>query len=273
MPEDSPVPITIDRISFTYPTGITALQNVSLRIEPGESVAIVGENGAGKTTLARHINGLLRPNQGRVLIGDWDTTEYTTAKIARRVGYSFQNPDEQIFARTVRTEVAFGPRNLGFGDAEIEKTVDESLALVGLLDEMDHHPYDLQLAERKLLALAGTLAMRTPIIILDEPTTGQDMRSVQRIGTIIEALKEQGRTVLTISHDLDFCAEHFTRVIVMAGGRVIADGPARDVLSQADVLAQALVDPPQIVRLAAAMGFASTPLTVNEFVDLLKDKK
>jgi energy-coupling factor transport system ATP-binding protein len=273
MPESSPVPITIEQVNFTYPTGIQALGDVSLSIMPGEAVAIVGENGAGKTTLARHINGLLRPTTGYVLIGDWNTAEVTTAKIARRVGYSFQNPDEQIFARTVRTEVEFGPRNLGFSDAEIEKTVDESLALVGLLDEMDHHPYDLQLAERKLLALAGTLAMRTSIIILDEPTTGQDMRGVQRIGTIIEALKEHGRTVVTISHDLDFCAEHFGRVVVMAGGHIIADGPARDVLSQADVLAQALVDPPQIVRLAAALGLRSTPLTVDEFVETQKIKK
>lgn len=264
--------IRIEQVAFTYPTGVRALRGVSASISPGEAVAIVGENGAGKTTLARHLNGLLHPTSGHVLIGDWDTSKHTVAQLATRVSYSFQNPDDQIFERTVRAEVTFGPRNLGFSADEMESAVQDALSQVGLLSEIDHHPYDLQLSQRKLLTLAATLAMRTPIVILDEPTTGQDAPGVRRIAEIVEHLKAASHTLITITHDLDFAAEHFERVIVMAGGLIIADGPAHDVLAQESTLAAALVDPPQMVRLALALGFDSIPLTPEEFVLALKNK-
>jgi len=258
--------LAVEGVTFTYPTGVTALRDVSLSFAPGEAVAIIGENGAGKTTLARHLNGLLRPTQGRVLVGDWDTRQRTVAQIAARVGYAFQNPDDQLFERTARAEVAFGPKNLGFTPQAVEDAVRSALALVGLEAAADKHPYDLPLSQRRLLALAATLAMQTPAVILDEPTTGQDAPSIERIGRIVEDLKAQGRTVIAITHDIDFCAEHFARVIVMAGGVVLADGPAAVVLSRADVLAQAEVEPPQLLRLAAALGMDSAPLTVEAFV-------
>lgn len=264
--------IRIEQVAFTYPTGIEALHGVSATISPGEAVAVVGENGAGKTTLARHLNGLLHPSLGRVLIGEWDTREHTVAQLAARVSYSFQNPDDQIFERTVRAEVAFGPRNLGLSPGEIESAMQDALSQVGLLSEIDHHPYDLQLSQRKLLTLAATLAMRTPIVILDEPTTGQDAPGVRRISQIVDNLKAAGRSLITITHDLDFAAEHFNRIIVMAGGLIVADGPARDVLTKESILADALVDPPQMVRLALALGLDSVPLTPEEFVQALKNK-
>ncbi len=258
--------IAVEDIRFTYPGGVEAIQGVTLSVSPGEAVAIVGENGAGKTTLVRQFNGLLKPTSGRVLVGEWDTREHSVATLARRVGYAFQNPDEQLFERTVRAEVAFGPKNLGFSSEDILASVHEALERVGLADAADQHPYDLPLSQRRLLALAATLAMQTPIVILDEPTTGQDAPSVARIGGIVDSLRQEGRTVITITHDLDFCAEHFPRVMVMASGRVLVDGPAREVLAQSDTLAEAEVDPPQLVRLARSLKLTNMPLTPEEFV-------
>ncbi len=153
--------ISVEDVYFSYPSGVEALRGVSLTVEAGEAVAILGENGAGKSTLAKHLNGLLRPSAGRVLIGDWDTRDHTTAQMAHRVGYVFQNPDDQLFERLVRKEVAFGPRNLGYSDAEVEQFVAQALTQVGLEAEADTHPYDLPLAQRKLLALAAVLAMQS----------------------------------------------------------------------------------------------------------------
>ena len=261
--------ITIDNVTFTYPAGITALRQVSLAVDMGETVAIIGHNGAGKTTLAKHLNGLLKPGQGRVLVGEWDTRQQTVAQLAGRVGYVFQNPDDQLFESTVWAEVAFGPRNLGYGEAEVEAAVAEALGQVQLEEVAQIHPYDLHAAQRKRVALAAVLAMQTPAVIFDEPTTGQDSRGVALIGAIIESLKRDGRTVLAISHDIDFCAEHFERVVVMGQGQVLADGAAAAVLGQAELLAQTDVQPPQLARLAAALGLPGTPLTVAAFLDEL----
>jgi energy-coupling factor transport system ATP-binding protein len=257
--------IAVERVSFAYPGGVEALREVSLSIQSGESVAVVGENGAGKTTLARHLNGLLKPTGGRVRVGDWDTAEHSIAQVSRRVGLVFQNPDDQLFERTVQAEVTFGPRNLGWPASEVEEAVEDALEQVGLIEAADIHPYDLHLAQRRLVALAATLAMHTPVVLLDEPTTGQDALGVARIGGIVDGLHAAGRTVIVISHDLDFCAEHFERAVVMAVGRVTADGPAREVFTRRDVLAQAAVEAPQLIRLAAALGWDAAPLTVGEF--------
>jgi energy-coupling factor transport system ATP-binding protein len=264
--------IAVERVSFSYPSGVLALRDVSLTITAGESVAVIGENGAGKTTLAKHLNGLLKPAHGSVRVGDWDTREHTIAQLARRVGYVFQNPDEQLFEDSVWSEVAFGPRNLGQSEAEIKANVGAALAQVGLEAAAKTHPYDLQATQRKFVALAAILAMRTLVVMLDEPTTGQDARGLARIGEIVEALKAEGRTVLTISHDIDFCAEHFERVVVMSRGQMLADGPAGAVLAQSELLTQAAVEPPQLARLAAALGLPGAPRTVAEFVTLLKER-
>jgi len=260
--------IVVTDVTFRYPNGVQALSGVNLAIAGGEAVAVIGENGAGKTTLARHLNGLLRPQQGRVRIGDWDTREHTVAQLAHRVGYVFQNPDDQLFERTVRRELAFGPRNLGRDEAAIEAAVAQALARLDLEAVADSHPYDLSPAQRRLVALAAVLAMETPIVVLDEPTTGQDAAGTALLGRVIADLKAAGRTVITISHDIDFVAEHFPRLIVMAAGRILADGPTEWVLAQTGLLAQAQVDPPQLVRLAVALGLPGVPTTVDAFLDL-----
>lgn len=261
--------IRLEDVTFTYPSGVTALRQVSLAIDTGETVAVIGENGAGKTTLAKHLNGLLKPGQGRVFVGDWDTREHTVAQLAGRVGYVFQNPDDQLFESTVWAEVAFGPRNLGRDEAEVEAAVAAALSQVQLEGVAQTHPYDLHASERKRVALAAVLAMQTPAVIFDEPTTGQDSQGVALIGAIVESLRRAGRTVLTISHDIDFCAEHFERVVVMADGQVLADGLATALLGQEELLAQTAVQPPQMARLAAALGLPGTPLTVAAFLEQL----
>lgn len=262
--------LVIENVGFTYPGGAEALRDVSLQITPGEAVAIIGENGAGKTTLVKHFNGLLKPNHGRVTVGDWDTREHTVAKLAARVGFMFQNPDDQIVERTVGGEVAFGPRNLGQSAPDAMANAAAALERVGLAAESATHPYDLTAPQRKLVTLAAVLAMQTPIIILDEPTMGQDARGVALIGQIIDSLVAEGRTVIIITHDIDFCAAHFRRVVVMADGRVLADGPAGEVLARAELLATTNVEPPQLVRLAQSIGLPGAPLTVDAFVDALR---
>jgi energy-coupling factor transport system ATP-binding protein len=264
--------ITIAAVNFSYPGGVTALAGVSLQVESGEAVAIVGENGAGKTTLVKHINGLLRPNRGRVTVGDWDTAGHTVAELAGRVGYVFQNPDDQLFERTVRRELAFGPRNLGRNQAEARASIDMALTRTGLESLAETHPYDLSFAQRKWVALASVLAMQTPIVILDEPTAGQDGRGIAALGRLVEDLKAEGRTLVAISHDLDFVADHFPRLVVMADGGILADGPAAQVLAQTDLLRRAQVDPPQLVRLAAALGLPGLPTGVEPFLAAVREK-
>src|SRR5260221_5031816 len=205
--------IKISILQFTYSSGVQALFGVSLVINAGEQVAIVGQNGAGKTTLVKHLNGLLQPTSGYVRIEDWDTKEHSVAKLARRVGYVFQNPDEQLFSKNVGTEVAFGPKNLGYTNEQVQALVKDALEMTELSDKTGTNPYDLSSTWRKMVAIASIVAMDTPIVIFDEPTTGQDAVNIGRIAHVIAKFKAQGKTVITITHDIDFCAENFERVI------------------------------------------------------------
>jgi energy-coupling factor transport system ATP-binding protein len=262
--------IQISSVSFTYPQGVKALDEVSLSIAPGESVAVLGQNGAGKTTLVKHLNGLLKPGSGVVRVGGWDTCEHSVAKMAARVGFAFQNPDDQLFQSSVWAEVTFGPKNLGWTAERTEQQAAAALEAVGLHESAKKHPYDLSAGERKKVALAAVLAMDTPVVVFDEPTTGQDYAGVELVGRVIEELKQRKKTVIAITHDIDFCAEHFERAVVMAHGRVLLEGPARQVLGETEALAQSYVDPPQLVRLAQRLGMTELPLTAEEFVGFLK---
>ena len=262
--------IEINDLHFSYPAGVHALRGVSLTINEGEQVAIVGQNGAGKTTLVRHFNGLLQPTSGEVKIGDWNTKEHSVAKLASRVGYVFQNPDEQLFSRDVKTEVAFGPKNLGYPMEQVEALVHEALAMTELSDKTETNPYDLSPTWRKMVAIASVIAMDTSIVIFDEPTTGQDAVNVARIANVIKVLRERGKTVVTITHDIDFCAENFERVIAMSQGNVLLDGRSRDVLGQEDVLATTYVDPPQLTRLGKKINLSNVVVNENDFINALK---
>ena len=253
--------LALDGVGFVYPDGTRALDGVDLTIEAGGSVAIVGQNGSGKSTLVRHLNGLLRPTEGRVLHDGDDVVGLRTAALAARVGIVFQNPDRQIFAGKVRNEVAFGPRILGRDAAEVEAATRDALAAVGLSDAAEANPYDLGYSRRKLLAIASVLAMATPVVVLDEPTTGQDARGIARVQQVIADLIGDGRTVIAISHDMRFVAESFARVIVMGGGRILLDGPPAEVFAEAawPVLASTYLEPPYAARVGARLGLGATP--------------
>lgn len=218
--------IRCERLSFAYPDGTIALAGIDLEIRAGERVAITGRNGSGKTTLVRHWNGLLRPTAGHVRIDDRPTERRRVADLARTVGIAFQDPGAQLFARTCREEVAFGSRNVGLRGAELDRAVSAALDVVGLTDRAGENPYDLGLARRKLLAIASVLAMGTPVVVLDEPTPGQDADGHARLRQVVSNLAAEGRTVVTISHDRSFIADAFERVVVLDAGQVIADGSA-----------------------------------------------
>ena len=255
------IAIEIRRVDFTYPGGVRALDSVDLSIGPGETLGIIGQNGSGKSTLVRHLNGLLRPTDGQILLDGTTVGRRHVAELAALVGIAFQDPDRQIFAGRVRTEVAFGPRNLGVRGTELDRRVTEALEAVGLVGTDEENPYDLGYSRRKLLAIASVLAMRTPIVVLDEPTTGQDLRGVARVRSIVAALAAEGRTVITISHDMRFVAETFRRVVVMRAGRIVLDGTPADVFGEAswDVLASTYLEPPLAARVGARLGLGSTP--------------
>ncbi|MGH2428858.1 MAG: energy-coupling factor ABC transporter ATP-binding protein [Candidatus Limnocylindria bacterium] len=254
--------LAVEELVHVYAEGgVRALDGVSVRIAAGERVALVGQNGSGKTTLVRHLNGLLRPTQGRVLVDGADARDLTVAQLARRVGLVFQDPDRQIFAGSVRSEVEFGPRNVGLSWAELRAAVGDALEATGLDGEERTNPYDLGGSRRKLLALASVLAMRTPVLVLDEPTTGQDLRGVDRVRTVIERAAAAGRTVIAISHDMRFVAEAFERVIVLRAGRILLDGAPTEVFSADawEALRSTYLEPPLAAVVGARLDLGSTP--------------
>ena len=267
----SPPAIELEGIRYTYPRGPRALDGIDLRIGAGERVAIVGQNGSGKSTLVRHLNGLLRPAAGSVAINGRPVGRRHVAELAREVGLAFQNPDRQIFAGKVRAEVAFGPRNLGRRGADLDAVVERALAIVGLTGDEDTNPYDLGFSRRKLLALASILAMETPIVILDEPTTGQDARGISRVQVIVADLSAAGRTVVGISHDMRFVAESFDRVVVMRAGRVVLDGSPQAVFAEDSwpTLASTFLEPPLAARVGARLGLGRATPTEAALVTAL----
>jgi energy-coupling factor transport system ATP-binding protein len=209
----------------------------------------------------RHLNGLLRPTTGRVLHDAADVRGRSVAQLARLVGLVFQDPDRQIFAGSARAEVEFGPRNLGLRRAELHAAVDNALTAVGLEGEKGTNPYDLGASRRKLLALASVLAMHTQVLVLDEPTTGQDLRGVEIVRRVIDEAHAAGRTVIAISHDMEFVAAAFDRVIVMREGRILLDGAPSSVFAQGawDVLRSSYLEPPLAAIVGARLGLGSTP--------------
>ena len=253
--------LAMEGVGFIYPDGTRALDGIDLAIAPGETVAIIGQNGSGKSTLARHLNGLLRPTEGQVLHDGVSIAGLRVAALAERVGIVFQNPDRQIFAGKVRSEVEFGPRMLGRSPGEATRAGAAALAAVGLAELAEGNPYDLGFSRRKLLALASILAMDTPVVVLDEPTTGQDARGLMRIRRVVEGVSRAGRTVIAISHDMRFAAETFGRLVVMGSGRVLLDGSPADVFAEAawPRLASTYLEPTYAARVGARIGLGSTP--------------
>jgi energy-coupling factor transporter ATP-binding protein EcfA2 len=238
--------IEIEALHHRYDGGGESLRGVSLAIEGGDFVAIVGRNGAGKSTLAKHLNGLLLPTSGSVRVKGMDTRSSPTSVLSRTVGYVFQNPDHQIFCPTVREELEFGLERAGMLTRnEIAERVHSALALVGLQDAVARHPFTLGKGERQKLALASVLAIAPSVLVVDEPTTGLDWEGTCAMMDLFHRLNADGHTIIIITHDMQLAADHADRIVVMGGGTVMADGMPTDIFLQPDLLARAsLVMPP-----------------------------
>ena len=249
VPEDR---FAVRNLKFSYTEDHPIFENFQLSLDQ-RPTAIIGQNGAGKTTLVRLLKGLLKPSAGTILYQGEDISRRTVASLAGQVGYVFQNPDDQIFKYKVIDEVMFGPLNIGMPKEKAKEKAMEALTLTELTSYAGENPYDLELSQRKLVAIASVLAMDTDVIILDEPTIAQDYRGKEIIRNIIASLSGQGKLVLAILHDMDFVAQCFSRVVVLAHGQLLADGTPSEVFVQEDVLKKAALDMPHSLQLRKAL--------------------
>jgi energy-coupling factor transport system ATP-binding protein len=262
--------IEVKDVYFTYPNSIEALKGVSLTIKNGEFVAIMGENGAGKTTLVKHFNGLLKPTRGSVLVDGVDTTKVSVATLARKVGFVFQNPDHQLFSETVEEELAFALKNFGFKEKTIKRRVTWALNLLGLAQYRKTSPFMLSGGERKRVALASVLAWNPKILILDEPTIGQDYQQKEKLLQFILQMKAQRKTIIIVTHDVEFVAECNPRVLLMRQGRITADGKAQKVLTSPEILTHASIVPPQITQIFLQLSDFGLP---KEVIDIYEARQ
>jgi energy-coupling factor transport system ATP-binding protein len=264
--------IEVKDICFTYPGGVEALNDVSLTIYHGDYVAIMGENGAGKTTLVKHFNGLLKPFSGEVVVDSVDVSTLSVAQLARNIGLVFQNPDDQLFEETVEKEISFALRNFGFDESVIEQRVTWALNLLDLTEYRHKSPFTLSGGERKRVALASVLAWDPDILVLDEPTIGQDYGQKERLRHFLTHLRSQGKTVVIVTHDVEFVAESQPRIVLMAGGRVVDDGSSKEIMTRPETLRSCSVAQPEITRLFSMLsdhGLPKDVLDVDEAFDIL----
>lgn len=259
------------RISYAYSDGnVEALRDVSVRIHEGDFLAVLGQNGSGKSTLGKLFSGMVRPTTGDMLVGDKKAAVMSRKALARFVGYVYQNPDSQIFAKTVYEEVSFAPRNFGIAREEIKVRVAQALGAVNLEGYEGRDPFGLTRGERQRVAVASILVSRPKVLILDEPTTGLDYGQQMSMMKMLTALHAAGHTVIIITHCMWVAAEYATRTILMRQGKIIRDGPTREVFSDEDTLAAANLTPPPIVQLSNRLG--AGVLTVDEMVSALSVK-
>ena len=264
--------IDIRNLNFFFSNGFQALKNINLTIRKGEYVAIIGKNGSGKTTLVSHMIGLYKPSRNEVKyvrVDNVDTRETTPALLATKVGFLFQNPNHQLFNDTVDAEIEFGPKILKFSPEKIEKVVKESIELTGIQEYLGKHIDELSKGERQRVAVAAIVAMQPEVLIFDEPTTGQDFRSLKRFVNIMRRIHEEGKTVIIVTHDMPLVAEEADRVILMNEGRILADGPPGSVFKMGNVLERANIEPTDAAILAEKLhkyGFPRHAITPEEII-------
>jgi len=246
--------IIVKDLHHTYPGEIHALKGVSLKIEDGEFVAIMGENGAGKTTLVKHLNRLLKPTKGKVSIDDEDLAKHSVASISRKVGFVFQNPNNQLFCKTVKEEIEFGLKNFGFKKREIKKRVDSALKKMNLYEFKRSSPFELSEGERKKIAIACAMSWNPSILILDEPTIAQDYKQKLILKKMIDQLTKEKKTIIMVTHDIEFVAELKPRVILMSNGTIVGDGPAEKILTNKKLIKKSSLIMPCIAQVFDAVN-------------------
>lgn len=260
--------IELENCSYRYDGAIPALREVSCSIEAGTWTGIIGQNGSGKTTMAKLCNGLLQPQEGRVRVMGQDIQGRPVGEVARQVGYLFQNPDHQIFAPTVREEIAFGLRNAGISGEEMEERIQEALSLFDLEPHADEPPATLGYGLRRQVTVASLFALRPSILILDEPTTGLDRGTTRSLFDRLAELHRAGHTILFITHDMRLVAERAERVLVLHRGELSLDASPRQVFAQPELMARISLAPPPVTRLSQKLrhlGIKGDHLTVEEF--------
>jgi len=261
--------IKVDELKYVYqPRNVLAVDGVSFDINPGEFVAIIGQNGSGKTTILKNLLGLLHPTEGNVKVAGYETSQAPVSELAKHVGFVLQNPDQQLFAETVEQEIAFGPKNLGVDDQEIRRRVDEVMGLVNLECDKEEFPPALPKGERAKVVIASALALNPEVVILDEPTTGQDYKGCHQILQVAQKLNQENRTVVFVTHNMPLVAEYAQRVIIMCNGKILIDSKTEDIFSQPELIKEAHIVPPQITelsqQLAGCVEFSKLPMTVDQ---------
>lgn len=224
--------LEFSQVSFCYPGGLTALKDVSLTIRPGEFVAIAGRNGSGKTTLTKLMIALLKPSSGNISLNGQATAKQLPADLAPHIGYVFQNPDRQIFRDTVEAEVAYGPQQLGFESERIKTAVADALATVGLTDLAKAYPRALSKGQKQKVTIASALAMQPEILILDEPTSGQDARAGKQLMELLKKMHRQGKTIIMVTHNMELLAGYAQRAIIMEQGEKVFDGTVTELFAE-----------------------------------------
>lgn len=265
--------IEVKDMKFNYPDGTPALKGISLNIHEGEFIALLGQNGAGKTTFAKTLNGLLKPSEGFIKVSGIDTKEKgIIKKLVQQVGYVFQNPDHQLFNNTVRKEIAYAPTNIGLKKEEINSRVKDAANVAGIREEhMEEHPFFLPKGLRQRVSIGSILALKPKVIIVDEPTTGQDFKQSIEVMNFLKKLnEEEGHTIIIITHEMDIIARYAKRVIALAKGKVILDGPTGDVFAQPEVLETTFVKPPEVAQLAQSLSKFNIPGNIIDISELEK---
>ena len=276
----SEVHLSVKNLSYVYPDGTHALRNVNMDIEKGQKVAIMGPNGAGKSTLFSHFNGLTEPTSGYLELEDkkMEYDKKSLLEIRQKVGIVFQDPNDQLFAPTVKEDVAFGPMNLGLNYEEVEKRVDEALKMVGMQDYKDKTPHHLSGGQQKRVAIAGIVAMRPEIMILDEPTAGLDPQGVDEVLNILNKLNEEGMTIVISSHDIEMVNSFAEKIFVLNKGEIIDSGDTHQIFSNKELLKQAHLKAPITTEILYALkekGYSvdTTKITLNEIISEIENMK
>ena len=262
--------IVCSNLGHTYPNGVVAVSGVDVSISQGEIISVVGQNGSGKTTMVKHFNGLLKPTDGNVMVGELDAIEHSVGVLAKQVGYVFQNPNHQIFAASVRDELSFGLKNIGLEEDVIEQKVDQIAEEFYLTEYLELNPYRLGFSLRKTVGMASIIAMQPNVIILDEPTTGQDFLGVKAIRESMHKLKEEGKTVIVVSHDMPLVAEETDRVLVMCDTELIFDDTPSKLFANNEVLDRTNLKPPQISSFTTSVGIAKSNNAILSVDDAVK---
>lgn len=260
-------------LTHVYRGKITALDSINFKAKPGERIAIIGANGAGKSTLFKHFNGILKPSSGEILVKGKPISNDNIVEVRKTVGVVFQDPDDQIFAPTVKQDVAFGPMNLGLSMEEIEKRVSESLETVGLTGFEERAPHHLSMGEKKKVAIAGILAMKPEVLVLDEPTAGLDPGGAMRLIKLINGMNRYlGITTIVSTHEVDIVPMLADRVCIMSMGKIIGDGTPLEIFSSPDLIKKTHLRLPMVAQLMEMLQEEGVPVEVKFTLEEARDE-